>query len=92
MGNIEHCTEERCTCRPVIAPIDSLTNHECPQHGYYAKAAEVHALRQQLRGAVEDLEALRAVLSPYSGFESHGARIQRAREMVTDLLADLGRQ
>jgi hypothetical protein len=46
----------------------------------------------QRRRVVEDLAALRAVLSPDSGFESHGARIKRAREMVTGILADLGGQ
>jgi hypothetical protein len=58
-----------------------------------AKTLWVDVVRDtDYRGAVEDLEALRAVLSPVSAFVSDGARVNRAREMVADLLTRLGGQ
>lgn len=37
-----------CTCRAPLAPIDRFGVYECPEHGYFAKCAEVERLHEAL--------------------------------------------
>jgi hypothetical protein len=93
MGLIKRCEDDEYVERMWTEAISWAAAGQLPKV-YVRKIVELVEAdcAADYRGAVEDLEALRAVLSPYSGFESHGARIQRAREMVTGILTNLGGQ